>query len=300
MIGAVDIGGTKIAVGLVQSDGRILLSDRFATAEAKDYSEFLTRVENMLQGLVTLCGDCLSGVGIGSTGRMNADGTFQPNKFLPFLEGKNLAVDLNHRFAVRTAVENDADAAALGEYRWGAGAGSRRMIFVTVSTGIGGGIVLDGRLYRGVDGAHPEIGHHVIEPGGPRCFCGAYGCWERLASGTAMAEWMAEQSGREDIDAREICELADRKDGLAVQAVHRTAHYLGIGLANLITLFAPDCIVLGGGVMNRWDLFEKEVRLVIRHQCGLVPWEKVNLVKASLGSQSGLMGAASVWWHRYE
>lgn len=299
MIGAVDIGGTKTAVGLVQPDGRIIVSEQFATASVQDYAAFRSNIERMLFEFSTKSGECISGIGIGSTGRMDADGRFQQNKFLPYLDGENLAEDLSRRFNVRSVVENDADAAALGEYRWGAGAGSTRMIFVTVSTGIGGGIVLDGKLYRGVDGAHPEIGHHVIEPGGPRCFCGAYGCWERLASGTAMAAWMAEQSGEEGLDARAICELADQKNRLALESVNRTARYLGIGLANLITLFAPDCIVLGGGVMNRWDLFEKEARRVISEQCGLVPWKKVRILRASLGSQTGLMGAASVWWHRY-
>jgi glucokinase len=296
--GAVDIGGTKIALGLVDSDGRLLASQRFATRPESSYAVVFAAIKN---GLAQLCQEqslTLQGIGIGCTGRMDAAGVFSQNPFLPCLEGHNLAEDLGHAFGVTAAVENDADAAAMGEFLWGSGRGSRSMIFITVSTGIGGGVILEGRLYRGLDGCHPELGHHVIEPSGPPCFCGANGCWESLASGTALGHYGHLTAGAEYADARRICELADQGDAVAQSLVQREGHYLGIGLGNLISIFAPDCIVLGGGVMNRWDLFAAQAQDAIRAQCGLVPWQQVRLVRASLGSATGLVGAAAVWQQR--
>jgi glucokinase len=299
LIGAVDIGGTKIALGLVDRQGKLVASQQFATRPDSSYSECFDAIRS---GLAELCrreGAALRGVGIGCTGRMDAAGVFSPNPFLPCLEGHNLAEDLGQAFGVSGAVENDADAAALGEFLWGSGRGSRSMIFITVSTGIGGGVILDGRLYRGLDGCHPELGHHVIEPGGPPCFCGARGCWESLASGTALGRYGSLTAGPQYGDARQICELADRGDPTALDMVQREARYLGIGLGNLIAMFAPERIVLGGGVMTRWDLFAGQAQAVIAEQCGLVPWERVRLVPASLGSATGLVGAAAVWQQRF-
>ena len=170
-------------------------------------------------------------------------------------EGRHLANDLARQFGVSAAIENDADAAALGEFRWGIGRGSRRFIYVTVSTGIGGGMIFDGQLYRGLEGCHPEIGHQVIDAGqGTSCWCGATGCWESLASGPALANWAQAHGGDPAWDARAICEAAQRGNGLAQAAVEREAHYLGTGLANLVSLFAPEVMALGGGVMAQWAL----------------------------------------------
>ena len=214
-------------------------------------------------------------------------------EFLPGWEGLDLVDELQRAFGVSAAIENDADAAALGESAWGAGKGAQRFIYLTVSTGIGGGIVLDGRLYRGADGSHPELGHHVIDPSGPLCFCGARGCWESLASGPALAL----RGGR--ATALEVCEAARQGDVEALAAVEQEGAVLGIGLANLVTMFVPDVIALGGGVMQSWDLFTDKITAIIRTSCGLVPYEKTRLLPASLGRDAGLVGAAQVWIKRY-
>jgi glucokinase len=206
---------------------------------------------------------------------------------------------------VPVAIENDADAAALGEVAWGSGQGARRCIYVTVSTGIGCGIVLDGRLYRGAGGAHPELGHLVMDPEhGPACYCGARGCWESLASGPALSAWYASRRLElgiplsEPVDARQVCQNALQDDTAAQEAVLREGYYLGIGLANLVTAFVPDVIVLGGGVMESWPLFEGRVHTIIHQVCGLVPHQLTQLRPASLGARTGLSGAARVWLHR--
>ena len=172
---------------------------------------------------------------------------------------------------------------------------------MTVGTGIGAGLVLDGKLYRGVGGSHPEIGHHVIDPSGPACFCGAHGCWESLASGPAMERWaQAQHPQGTRKDARQICANAERGDALAQAAVQRTAYYLSIGLANLVTLFSPERIVLGGGLMQSFALFKDEIERTIQANCGLVPHEKVGIVQAALGADSGLVGAACVWYSHFK
>jgi glucokinase len=208
-----------------------------------------------------------------------------------------LAADVKREFDVPAVVENDADAAALGESAWGAGRGSRSSICVTIGTGIGAGIILDGRLYRGSGGAHPEIGHHILDSTGPACYCGAHGCWESLASGRAMESWMSARRGSR-LSALEICELSRRGDALSLEAVQREAHYLGLGLANLVTMFCPETIVVGGGVMQSADLLLAPALDVVRRTCTQVPATNTSIVLAGLASESGLLGAACVWFHR--
>lgn len=304
VIGAVDIGGTKIAVGLVNAEGRILTQVSCPTEPEKGFEHGLVRICRMLrQCLEQLPDESLAGIGIGCTGPVDPfSGVLGINNFLAGWEDNNLVERLKLEMNVPTVVENDADAAALAEVRWGSGQDASRCLYVTVSTGIGCGIVVDGVLYRGVGGAHPEIGHHVIDPSGPHCFCGANGCWEILASGTALAAWYNEQTGGTGdrlADARQVCWLAEQGDLLAKAALDREAYYLGLGLANLVTMFTPDVIILGGGVMESWRLFSARVRDIIRSTCGLVPHEKTQLRRASLGIHTGLAGAAAVWFHRY-
>jgi glucokinase len=224
--------------------------------------------------------------------------------FFPHWRGQNPVKDLQKIFGVSVAIENDADAAALGEFGWGSERNKSRLIYVTVGTGIGAGIILDGKVYRGVDQAHPEIGHHVIDSSGPLCLCGFRGCWESLAAGPAMVSWLessapADYSHRAGLTAKRICELARDGDEWAQRTVEREVHYLGLGLANLISMFVPDAIVLGGSVMKSSDLLLEGIRRVIAASCRFVPYESTELALASLGESSNLIGAARVWYHRF-
>ena len=296
--GAIDVGGTKIALGIVDAQGRILVQDETATAPEQGYEAALERISAILRRLLDECGTSVDGIGVGSTGPIDPEtGVYGDVGTLPGWLGSPLAADLESRFGMRVAVENDADAAALGEATWGAGRGSRSLLYVTISTGIGVGILLDGKLYRGARGAHPEIGHHVIDWSGPLCYCGANGCWETLASGPALEAWM---SARCDValSASEICELARKGDPLALQAVEREAHYIGLGLANLVTMFCPQTIVIGGGMMRSADLVLAPALSLVKRICTQVPAENTSIVLAGLGRQSGLLGAACVWFHR--
>jgi glucokinase len=314
LVGAVDVGGTKIAVGLVSASGAILEQEVSPTRRDKGFDTGLEAIQEMLDRCLRRYQQGhpdahLLGVGVGCTGPVDpATGILGPNSFLPLWEGVQTVDRMQQALGLPVAIENDADAAALGEAAWGAGREASRCLYVTVSTGIGCGLVIDGHLYRGAGGAHPELGHVIIDSsGGPACYCGGRGCWESLASGTALAAWYLDQRRDRGTpvdpaaapDARVICRMAGEGETLAQEAVIREGYYLGIGLANLITSFIPDVIVLGGGVMESWSLFEGQALSVIRQTCGLVPFERTALRRAALGAQTGLVGAARVWFHHF-
>src|SRR6266852_5751852 len=303
-IAAVDIGGTKIAVGMVDEHGQVLCKTESPTNTA-DYANGLNSIAAMLRQTAQQAGVKISGIGIGSTGPVNPfTGEFGDVDFLPGWRHKSPVADLSRMFNVRVALENDGDAAALAEAGWGVGQSKTRLIYVTIGTGIGGGIVLDGKLYRGVDGAHPEIGHHVVDASGPPCTCGFHGCWESLAAGPAMVAWFesklpGDYPDRGRISGKRICELAAQGDKLARQAVDREARYLGLGRANLINLFTPDAIVLSDSVMKSAELLLPGIRKTISEGCRFVPAEKTELMLASLGEDTNLIGAARVWYYRF-
>jgi glucokinase len=304
LIGAVDIGGTKIAVGMVDEQGKVLAKLESPAYTGLVYSDGLQQIVGMLRKTADKVGTPISGIGIGSTGLVHPlSGEFGDVDFLPLWRGKNLVEDLGRIFDVRVALENDADAGALAEANWGAGRNKSRLVYVAVGTGIGGGIIVDGQVYRGVDGAHPEIGHHVIDPGGPLCSCGFQGCWESLAAGPAMvARFKSDKPDSqygEALTAKRICELAEEGDEVALRVVEHEAYYLAVGLANLVNLFVPDAIVLGGSVMKSAFLFLDKIREVISEGCRFVPFEKMELAVSSLGDDVNLIGAARVWHYRF-
>lgn len=303
--GAVDIGGTKIAVGAIDGAGRVLAREETPTAAARGFDDAMERIVAMLDRLRRQINEPMRGVGIGCTGPVDPyRGTIGEVEFLPGWKGANPVAMLAARLHLEVAMENDADAAALAEAEWGAGRDRKSLICITVGTGIGAGLLLNGALYRGVDGAHPEVGHHVIDDTGPACYCGARGCWESLASGPAIAahfarSTVAPKSHGNELSTQQICELARAGDASALQEIVRAGRYLGIGIANLITLYVPELIVLSGSVMNSVELFLPSIREVIRRQCGLVPADRVELMPSGLGGDAPLIGAGVVWAHRY-
>jgi glucokinase len=306
MIAGVDIGGTKIAVGMIDAEGRLRSRLESPTSPDLGYAKALDRIVEMLGSAATKAGEEISGIGIGSTGPVDAfSGEIGEVNFFPAWKGENPVKDLQRIFRVPVALENDADAAALGEAGWGAGRNRSKLLYVTVGTGIGVGVILDGKVYRGAGRAHPEIGHFLLDPSGPPCAgCGFHGCWESLAAGPGMVAWLKKNAPpdylhREGLTAERICELAREKEEWALRAVEYEGTYLGYGLASLVTLFIPEVIVLGGGLMKSADLFLGRVRQTIAASCGLVPHEKTELSLASLGENANLLGAGRVWYDRF-
>lgn len=305
MIAAVDIGGTKIAVGMIDGDGKVLARMECPTNPDGGYANALRNITELLRAVAQTAHSQISGIGIGSTGPVYPlTGEFGDVNFFPKWKGENPVKDLSHMFQVKVAIENDGDAAALGEAGWGAGRNKKKLIYVTIGTGIGTGLLFDGQLYRGVDQSHPEIGHHLVDPSGPMCVCGFRGCWESLAAGPAMVAWLEKNAPpdyphRAGLTAKKICELAQHGDDWAMRAVENESHYLGLGMANLVTMFVPEIIVLGGSVMKSSLLFVEGIQKAIAASCRLVPFERTELALASLGEDSNLIGAARVWYYRF-
>jgi glucokinase len=304
VIAAVDIGGSKIAVAMVDQKGCVVARAQTPTQPEQGYSASRQRIEEMLRKVSADSGAKITGIGIGCTGPINPfTGEIGFVNFFPDWEGENPVANLSQTFGVPVAIENDADAAALAEAAWGTGRNKNRLIYITVGTGIGAGLIFDGKLYRGVEQSHPEIGHHVIDPSGPQCLCGFRGCWESLASGPSMVAWFQSevpaQTNYGDISAQKICDLAVGGDPLAIRAVERESYYLGLGIANVISMFVPDSVVLSGGVMQSADLFLADIKKIVGESCGFVPFASTDLRLASLGADANLIGAARVWHHRF-
>jgi glucokinase len=300
VIGAVDIGGTKIAIGVVTRQGQVL--DKYALPSRRDqtFEHTLKEISSRLESMVNKAGCNLAGIGIGSTGQVDsATGLVLRNAFLPNWSGQNPVSWLSDRFGVPSALENDADAAALAEWSLGAGINARRFIYLTISTGIGGGMIFDGQVFRGAEGVHPEVGHHTVDPAGPQCFCGNRGCWETLASGRALQARMRAVRSDFEGDAAKVCDLAEAGEPAALEVVNAHGEAIGIGLANLITLFAPDVIVIGGGLMRREALFMPAAQRAIFERCHLVSARTTRLALSEFGADTALVGAAQVWAYHF-
>ena len=302
MIAGIDIGGTKIALGLVDENGIVVTRGEIPIEVQSGPASARDRILTILHKQVSETGASLTGIGIACTGPVDPlTGELGDVNTLPGWEGWNPVLELADAFRVTAAMENDADGAALGEARWGRGRGKRSMVSITVGTGIGAGIILNGEVYRGANHSHPEIGHHIVEPGGPLCTCGASGCWESLASGPALELWYAEQNpGEERRSGKEICTLARANDAAAQRAVEHLAKYLGLGLSNVVSMLMPEVIALSGSVMQSADLLLDSIRASVRDNCRLVPAKDCEIAVSSLGANAGLIGAAQVWHSRFD
>jgi glucokinase len=305
----VDVGGTKVAAGVVDEEGKVLISTRRPTP-----SESPDHVEETIAAVVTELRreyDEIEAVGIGAAGFVDADRSVV--LFAPNLVWRNepLRDDVAGRIGLPVVVENDANAAAWAEYRFGAGRGSRDLVCVTVGTGIGGGIVLDGSLYRGRFGIGAEFGHMRVVPDGRRCGCGQRGCWEQYCSGRALlheareiadvqpsygARLLALGGGEpEGIESFEVTQAAREGDPAAVACFEEIGHWLGQGLADLAAVLDPALFVVGGGVADAGELLLAPARRSFAAQLtggSDRPLAEIRL--AELGNEAGLVGAADL------
>jgi glucokinase len=224
---------------------------------------------------------------------------------LPGWHNVALAALLEAATGVPTRIQNDAQLAAYGEFHRGAGRGSRHMVFVTISTGIGGGIIIDGKLYSGAAGAAGEVGHVVIDPNGPMCSCGRRGHLEALASGTSIARIASERivagetsslSRLEAITAKDIGEAADQGDALSQSVLANAGRLLGLSLGGLLNILDPEALVLGGGVIQIGPLLLDPLRAGIKEQAFESTYSHARIAIAGLGQDAGLVGA--VEWAR--
>ena len=304
---AIDIGGTKLAAGVVDADGKMLERGEVPTLAHEGLEPVLGRIVGLGRDLLTRAAarcEPVQRIGIGCAGPVDlkAGKVFNPPN-LPGWSEVSLVRHIESALGLPALLENDANAAALGEFRYGAGKGARSLVYFTVSTGIGGGIILDGKVWHGLKDAAGEVGHMTVCPDGPVCGCGNRGCLEAMASGTSIARRAREvvAAGRptrlreisKPTSADVVC-LAQAGDVVAREVWDEAVRYLGIGVAAAITILAPERIVLGGGVTKAGDFLFEPLRAEVRRRVKLVPVESVSILPAALGPDVGILGAAAV------
>ena len=303
----VDLGGTHLRAVRLNEHGALLAHRKVRTAARKG-------PVTVIDQICALVDEVSAGVAPGSIAGMGVcvAGPVDPYEGI-VLEGWTM--DGWHNVPLRTLLEartgmlvalaNDGNAAALGEWRFGSGQGSRHFIYVTVSTGIGGGVIVDGRLLLGRKGMAGEIGHMIVDPNGPVCNCGAHGCWEAFASGTALTRnaqqaqatapdsllhrWAQARS----LTAKEVLDAAQAGDHLAVRLAQAEGEWLGIGIVALLHLYSPERIAIGGGLSNALSRFLPQIEDAIQTRA-MPPFRDVPIVQAALGDNAGAVGAGSL------
>ncbi|MGQ9780581.1 MAG: ROK family protein [Bacillota bacterium] len=305
----VDLGGTKIAAILVDGAGNVLNELRRPT-EAERGREVV--LENIVAAVRAVAGENfgrVAAVGLGAPGPLNRrEGVIYQAPNLPGWQDVPVVRLLREELGCPVFLENDANAAGFGEWALGAGRGTQDMIYLTVSTGIGGGLILGGRIHHGRDDGAGEVGHMTVLPDGPRCGCGRRGCWEALASGTAIARAMVEAlaEGRKSrvlelaggdpsaVDAALVARAAREGDALAREVLERAFYYLAVGIVNLIHLLNPEAVVIGGGVAKMGEELFGPVRRMVAERAYPAMVRDLPIVPAALGDRAGVIGAAMV------
>jgi glucokinase len=303
---ASDLGGTHLRTAAVDRDGKIYFRQTQTTPHTDRPDEIvralIARARECEREAAKLGGRITSGA-IAVAGTVNvAKGEVVKAPNLPSLDRFQLCASLENEVKWPVILENDANAAAIGEMWRGAGQGYDTIICVTSGTGVGGGIILEGKLWRGADGSAGEIGHISIDPfAGVPCACGSQGCLEVYASATAIVRMTRETKTHypnsvlrdtEDLTSVQVYGAGKKGDELALEVFRRMGVYLGIGLAGLINLLNPQMIVIGGGVANGWELFEKHMHQQVIERAFPIPAGAVKIVRGECGDNAGLLGAA--------
>jgi len=304
----IDIGGTNIKIAALWSDGTLLQSAQIPT-EAQDgpdaaLARLLDAVSNLMESQ-GIRAEEMRAIGVDSAGIVDpATNRVVDSPNLRFWENFPLAERLQERYGVPVFLENDVNAMAYGEWRCGAGRGTQNMVALTLGTGVGGGLILNGQLYRGAHGAAAEIGHMTLDVHGPRCSCPNIGCLERHVG----AAWITERAihklasderpsalrglPAEQLTPHSLSVAADAGDGIAADVLCETGELLGFGLVSVVNIFDPERVVIGGGVARAGKrLLDPALRIVQRHAMS-IPARNVRLVQAELGNDAAIVGAA--------
>jgi len=300
---AVDIGGTQIRAACYPSDSlKPVKIDRTATRHP---------TETPLERLVALIASIwpqdepVAAIGVAAPGPLDPfAGVIREAPNIPGWVDVPLRDHVQKRFGVPVALGNDANLAGLGEWKYGAGQGHHHLIYITVSTGIGGGVIIDDQLLLGLNGLAAELGHVTVLPDGPLCGCGHRGHLEALSSGTAIARWTEEQlslglksilSCNQPITAKTVAAAAKAGDSLAIAAIERAGSYLGLALANYLHIFNPSIIIIGGGVSQSGSLLMDPMWAAIqKNTLSRYYLEHLTLTQAALGDEAGLIGALAL------
>jgi glucokinase len=312
----IDLGGTKLAVGIVDQDWRIVAETVSHDHTCCDEEGILDRMARNIDDALGKIGATRSeaaGVGVLFPGHVRwPEGITLTTSNLPCLKGYPLREALQRRLGMPVIVDNDANAQALAEHRFGAGRGTRNMVFLTVSTGVGGGIIINGEIYRGATGTAGEFGHMIVAAGSDAmCTCGNRGCLMALASGIAMRQAAARNAAvlearGQTSDLPASCPDIDDLDGerlrngilednqLCRSIAEEFGTYIGIGIYNIFQILNPELIVIGGGLLNLPDLFLETARKVFREKARDMMHDELEIRNSELGSQAGMLGAAAI------
>lgn len=302
----IDLGGTKISTALSDFQGNILNNVVVKTKADEGQIAVLNRIISTIELVIDKEGisiDEIEAIGIGSPGPLNVrTGVIIETPNLPF-KNFNVKKSIEDKFKVSVYLDNDANVATIGEFMFGAGRGKKNLVFMTVSTGIGGGAIINGNIYRGSTFNALEIGHTTINPKGPKCNCGNIGCLEVLASGTAIGKRGQEVAESEvktslknynKITSYEVFLEAGKGDKEAKKIRDKALNYLGIGVANVVSIFDPEMVIIGGGVTQVGDILFERVRKVVNERCFKVMSDNCDIVPAALGTSAGVVGAAAL------
>ncbi|NWF64403.1 MAG: ROK family protein [Chloroflexi bacterium] len=300
---AVDIGGTHMrAAAYAQNKQSPVKYKKIATLASKPggFERLLSVIEDVWPKT-----DSVTAIGLGSPGPLDPHSGYllaPPNN--PEWHNFPLTPKVEEHFGVKAFLDNDANLAGLGEYRYGAGKGHHHVLYITVSTGIGGGVITDDRLLQGYHGLAAELGHSIVDPDGPPCSCGFNGHLEAFASGPAIAKYVLGELEKgtksvlkrdANMTARDVAEAAHQGDELAIQAYQRAGTYLGIGVASFLHVFDPSIVIFGGGVSQvgqlLFDPFNISLRQRVFHPRYL---EELVITQAQLGDDAGLLGARAL------
>lgn len=302
----VDLGGTKISCALSDLEGRVVAQTTIPTLAHEGDNPVLGRIIKTIEMVLeegNVATNEVAAIGIGSPGPLDAKkGIIVTTPNLPF-KNFQLVQPIEEKFSIPTYLDNDANVAAIAEFMFGAGKGTENMVYITVSTGVGGGAILNGKIYRGSTTNALEVGHTTVFPGGPRCGCGNLGCLEATSSGTAIARRANEAVNSkvetslrdyETVTSYEVFKEAEKGDAVSKKILDEAFNYLGIGVANIIASFDPDKVIIGGGVSKGGDVLFNKVQEVVNERCFKSMAEYCKIVPAGLGTDAGVLGAVAL------
>ena len=302
----VDLGGTKIAAALVNFKGTIINKCTLPTGADKGEKYILENIIKITEKVIEfqeIDSKEIKCIGVGAPGPLDIDkGEIICTPNLPF-KNFNIVAPLKKHFKMPVFLDNDGNAATMGEYMFGAGKGTENMVFITVSTGIGGGAILNGHIYRGNTKNALEIGHMTLEPQGPLCNCGNLGCAEVMASGTAIAREAKKAVDMgcnttltmyENITSKEVFKEAQLGDSVSQNILNTALDYLGICVANIITCLDPEVVVIGGGVSRGGKIIFDKINEVVKKRCFDVVSKNTKILPALLKADAGVIGAAAL------
>ncbi len=287
VIFGIDLGGTNIKIGVFNLEGELIKSWKASSKSIKDPANLQNIILEELKRFDEYSN--IQSIGIGVPGLVTDDGIVIESPNFPDWHYVNIKNTLERTLNIPVNIENDANLFALGEGFFGSARGYKNFVGITLGTGVGGGIIIDGRIYRGSKGMAGEIGHIVIHPSGPQCSCGKRGCLEAYSSATAIKKMMENQT-QLVLEAEEIAGLAIRGDKIARKIFEKAGYHLGIGIATIVNLLDMEMVVIGGGVSKAWELLEKSIYKGLEEHTFKTHLENLQIKKSLLVDEAGIFG----------